>query len=204
MLRYQINPHFLFNTMNSLLALVNSNNNQKAKEMILQLSDFLRYSLSDELIQQVSLEKEIEALKKYLLIEQTRFGNRLKTEIKIEESAKSCSIPSLLLQPLIENAIKYAIAPSESGGTIYISAKKSDDFISISVEDSGSDGDNNLKLESMGLGLKNIENRLNTLYPNKYKLRFGHSHRGGAQVTIDIPAHSLSKNSQAEENSRLN
>jgi len=207
MLRYQINPHFLFNTMNSVLALVTAKKNDRAQQMILQLSDFLRYSLSDDIDQQVPLEKEVEALEKYLLIEQARFGERLQLSIDIDSKASSCLVPSLLLQPLLENAIKYAIAPSESGGHIRISAKYVDQQLEVYVEDSGAQPIPHNELEkssletsalglgssaqhqkSTGLGLKNIKSRLETLYPEDHTVEFSQSDLGGTKVIIKLPA----------------
>ena len=139
LLRYQLNPHFLFNTLNAISSLVNSAESVRANDMIVQLSRFLRYSLDNGGVGEVPLSKEIEAVNLYLKIEQARFEDRLKVIFEISEEAQTSLVPSLLLQPLIENAIKYAIARSETGGVIRIAAAVERGSLSISVADSGAD-----------------------------------------------------------------
>ena len=123
MLRYQLNPHFLFNTLNAISTLILDQDNQLANTMVTRLSRFLYYSLDNDPMQKISLAQELEALRLYLDIEKVRFDERLKLEFEVERAAEDALIPSLLLQPLVENSIKYAIAQTVNGGTITIAAR---------------------------------------------------------------------------------
>ena len=119
MLRYQLNPHFLFNTLNSISSLVNKRDDSRANEMILQLSDFLRHSLYIDPVEGIHIKRGVGcALQLYLRIEQARFGDRLSIHLDVSSDAEQLHVPSMILQPLVENAIKYAIAPCEEGGEI--------------------------------------------------------------------------------------
>ena len=188
MLRYQLNPHFLFNTLNAISALVKVKESNKAHEMIVQLSRFLRYSLENDLVHTVSLRQEIDAVKQYLNIEQTRFGNRLKLHFDIPKACESIDVPSLILQPLVENAIKYAIAASESGGKISILASTEGSYLTIKVVDTGP-GANKVKspIISVGIGLKNTDDRLKQFYNDDYELRLINTSAGGLCVSLKIP-----------------
>jgi len=123
MLRYQLNPHFLFNTLNAISTLILDGANETANKAVSRLSDFLRYTLDNDPMSRVTLGSELSAIDLYLEIEKVRFGDRLVIEKSIEAKAQDALVPSLILQPLIENAIKYAITPSEEGGTLRISAR---------------------------------------------------------------------------------
>ena len=122
MLRYQLNPHFLFNTLNSISTLVLLKQTERANAMLARLSSFLRYTLVNEPTAKVTLAQEVETLKLYLEIEKMRFEDRLRPHFKIESETIGARLPSLLLQPLIENAIKYAVTPSEAGADIWLTA----------------------------------------------------------------------------------
>ena len=123
MLRYQLNPHFLFNTLNTVNALIRTGENRTAQRMVARLGDFLRYSLDNDPALMIPLEQEVEALMRYLDIEKIRFGERLELAFDIEGEAARAMVPSLLLQPLVENSIKHAIAANEAGGKIGLGAK---------------------------------------------------------------------------------
>ena len=123
MLRYQLNPHFLFNTLNAISTLILDGANKTANQAVSRLSDFLRYTLDNDPMSRVTLGSELDAIDLYLEIEKVRFGDRLVIEKDIDERALDALVPSLILQPMIENAIKYAITPSEDGGTLRISAR---------------------------------------------------------------------------------
>ena len=123
MLRYQLNPHFLFNTLNSISTLVLLKQTERANAMLARLSSFLRYTLVNEPTAKVTLAQEVETLKLYLEIEKMRFEDRLRPHFRIESETIGARLPSLLLQPLIENAIKYAVTPSENGADIWITAR---------------------------------------------------------------------------------
>lgn len=189
LLRYQLNPHFLFNTLNAISSLVNSAESVRANNMIVQLSRFLRYSLDNGGISEVPLKREIEAVNLYLNIEQARFEDRLKVIFQISEEANASMVPSLLLQPLVENAIKYAIARSESGGIIRVTAHIERESLLISVADSGcgvlaSDFE---FFQGTGVGLANIRQRLKGLYGGLSRLDIGTADIGGLQANLLLP-----------------
>ena len=189
MLRYQLNPHFLFNTLNAIASLVEGKHSANANTMIVQLSNFLRYSLENDPVQPVTLEEELDALRLYLNIEQTRFGERLKLHFDIDKAAEGINVPSLLLQPLVENSIKYAVAPMEEGGEISILAKVEDGNLVVEVCDSGP-GVNmtkNDKSAGVGIGLKNTIDRLDTFYGDSYVFQLGSSDLGGLKIFIRLP-----------------
>lgn len=190
MLRYQLNPHFLFNTLNAISALVKVNESSKAHEMIVQLSKFLRYSLDNDPVHRVSLRQEIEAVTQYLNIERTRFGRRLQLEFDIPFDCQSIDVPSLILQPLVENAIKFGIAPAEAGGKISIIASLNNDYLTIDVIDTGPGIDKNHDIvKSAGIGLKNTDERLKQFYQDDYELRLDNTVEGGLCVRLRVPCH---------------
>lgn len=188
MLRYQISPHFLFNTLNAIQSLVISRQTARATEMIASLSDFLRYSLYLDSDKLVPVEAEIDALQRYLLIEQARFGDRLRVEILITEDAREIPIPSMLLQPLVENAIKHAIAQSEEGGTLSISAYCEAGQLRLDVADTGSGGGMPAP-GPLGVGLGNTRERLENTYGPDGSLELRPLEAGGvrAEVRITLP-----------------
>jgi two-component sensor histidine kinase len=189
MLRYQLNPHFLFNTLNAIYALIRMKDNKTAQTMVQQLSRFLRYSLDNDPSHRVSLEQELEALMLYLEIEQTRFGDRLKLDIQVSDDAKTACIPSLLLQPLAENAIKYAISQSEHGGTIGVKADVSDEVLHIEVWDDGPglNVDQEQLLQGRGVGLRNTLDRLATLYGDQQQVDLRETDSGGLTIMMRFP-----------------
>ena len=137
MLRYQLNPHFLFNTLNAISTLILDNENRTANQTVMRLSEFLRYTLDQDPMKKVTLRQEIEAMNLYLTTEKLRFGERLKLEFAIEDAALEALVPSLLLQPLIENAVKYAVSPPEKGGTIRIEGRARGAMLELAVADDG-------------------------------------------------------------------
>jgi len=192
MLRYQLNPHFLFNTLNAISTLVLSSANDRANEMLTKLSKFLRYSLDHSPLDKVSLAHELETSKLYLDIEKVRFAERLRLDIDIETKAERAMVPTMLLQPLIENSIKYAISQSETGGTIQISARVQEDVLLLEVADDGPglpnlDEDSEGSVLSQGVGISNIRNRLAEIYSHQYQLIFSNADSGGLIVTVEIP-----------------
>lgn len=187
MLRYQLNPHFLFNTLNAINALVNLKENDRAQEMLKLLSDFLRHSLEQDGIENVSLAQELESLMLYLNIEKVRFEDRLSLEIDVDPAAHPALVPSLILQPIVENAMKYAIAMNEDGGTVRISGHVVDDQLRLEVSDSGP-GPNNLAGDhGRGVGLRNTLERLQTLYEQSFSFDTVDIHPCGLSVQIHIP-----------------
>ena len=194
LLRYQLNPHFLFNTLNSVASLVSAERTEDAKTMLSRLGDFLRYSLDAGEDMLIPLDKEFWALSQYLMIEQVRFSDRMTLELDVPASLESLLVPNMLLQPLAENAIKYAIAPSESGGTIRVSAQLRDSRLVLSVEDSGSErlgvSSDTLELSESGagIGLRNTRERLKNLFSNDFELLVTDSPLGGLCFSVAIPA----------------
>ncbi len=190
MLRYQLNPHFLFNTLNAIATLVLTRENDTAEKMVTRLSDFLRYSLYKDPIKKVPLQQEISAARLYLEIEKVRFSERLKVSFEVGDDACQALVPSLILQPLIENAIKYAVANRVEGGTIAISAKKFGHDLLLEVADDGPGVplDRGLpKSEHSGVGLVNTRERLAALYDHNFSLVLTHNEPQGLRVNIRIP-----------------
>ncbi|MDG1493267.1 MAG: histidine kinase [Luminiphilus sp.] len=194
LLRYQLNPHFLFNTLNSVASLVSAERTEDAKTMLSRLGDFLRYSLDAGEDMLIPLDKEFWALSQYLMIEQVRFSDRMTLKLDVPANLESLLVPNMLLQPLAENAIKYAIAPSESGGTIRISAQLKDSRLVLSVEDSGlerlgvSSDTLELSESGAGIGLRNTRERLKNLFSNDFELLVTDSPLGGLCFSVAIPA----------------
>lgn len=191
MLRYQLNPHFLCNTLNAINSLIECELTEKAQKMTVQLSNFLRYSLDNDPDTKIALEIEIKALNLYLEIEKTRFGERLQLDFKISESAKAALIPSLLLQPIIENSMKHVIAQNEDGGMICIWADVIDNKLVLELSDTGSGSDvDKIKIKSKtgrGVGLRNIDERLKILYSNNYEFNLNVMASGGLKTIIKLP-----------------
>jgi sensor histidine kinase YesM len=189
MLRYQLNPHFLFNTLNSISTLVLLKQTERANVMLSRLSSFLRYTLANEPTAHVTLAQEIETLKLYLEIEKMRFDARLRPSFDIDARVEQARLPSLLLQPLVENAIKYAVSPLEEGAEIAVSARLAGDRVQIAVADSGPglmQGKSRPSL-STGVGLTNIRDRLAQAYGADHRFDTGANPGGGFRVTIEIP-----------------
>ncbi|MFM7402649.1 MAG: sensor histidine kinase [Erythrobacter sp.] len=197
MLRYQLNPHFLFNTLNSISTLVLLKQTEPANAMLTRLSSFLRHTLIAEPGSQVSLAQEVETLQLYLEIERMRFEERLRTHFEIEDAALTAQLPAMLLQPLVENAIKYAVSPQEEGARIALTARVIGDRLRLTVEDTGpglDDGPRFIANEpapgrpvSTGVGLPNIRNRLAQAYGDNHLFETRSEAGGGFTVLIEIP-----------------
>jgi two-component system LytT family sensor kinase len=188
MLRYQLNPHFLFNTLNAISTLILDGANDTANKAVSRLSDFLRYTLDNDPMKRVTLGSELSAIDLYLEIEKVRFGDRLIIEKSIEAKAQDALVPSLILQPLIENAIKYAITPSEEGGTLRISARVQHKTLVLQLSDSGPGlGNGNNGQKSSGVGLKNTRERLQQLYGDSQAFTLAPNEPRGLRITINIP-----------------
>ena len=191
MLRYQLNPHFLCNTLNAINSLIEFGEASKAQQMTVHLSEFLRFSLDNNPDTKVTLNEEIRALNLYLEIEKTRFGERLNIEFDVDEMSQKALVPSLLLQPIIENSMKYAIAKSENGGTISIYASIRAQHLCIILSDTGAD-EHSKKSEQefenkRGVGLSNINQRLSTLYGDNFNVISEVLPSGGLSTTINMP-----------------
>jgi len=184
-----LNPHFLFNTLNAISTLILEQDTDGANRMVTRLSSFLRYSLDNDPMQRIALKQEIEALKLYLDIEKVRFEERLRLDIDIAPEAQTALIPSLLLQPLVENAIKHGIAQSEAGGCLRIAARVFAGELLIELADDGPgvalvDGE---IPSARGVGLRNTRERLHELYGGRHSLRLGNTVPHGLTVNIRIP-----------------
>ncbi|TQV80007.1 sensor histidine kinase [Aliikangiella coralliicola] len=189
MLRYQLNPHFLFNTLNAISTLVLENQGERANEMVSRLSNFLRYSLDNDPMQKVTLEQEITTLNLYLGIEKVRFEERLELNFQIEPKAEKALIPSLILQPLVENSIKYAIAKSENGGVVNLNAKVFANELLLELRDNGPGVeliDGHLP-NGRGVGVKNTKDRLKELYNDKHSFVISNVEPNGLQISIRLP-----------------
>jgi len=194
MLRYQLNPHFLCNTLNAINSLIECELSEKAQCMTVQLSKFLRYSLDNNPDTKTALEFEIKALNLYLEIEKTRFGERLQLDFQISKEANAALIPSLLLQPIIENSMKHVIAQNEEGGVISLWANVIDNKLVIELSDTGSGkqvDSNKIKGKTgRGVGLRNIDERLKVLYTDNYEFNLNVRPSGGLKTTIKLPLES--------------
>ncbi len=189
MLRYQLNPHFLFNTLNAISTLILINENKTANGMVSKLSEFLRYSLDKDPIKKVPLDQEIHALELYLGIEKVRFEDRLQTSFELTGQAEDALVPSMILQPLIENAIKYAVAHNEHGGKISVKAHTFGQDLLIEVNDNGPGTKlvNGYPADRIGVGIRNTQERLQALYDNNYSFVMSDNDPTGLVINIRIP-----------------
>jgi two-component system, LytTR family, sensor kinase len=190
-LKMQLHPHFLFNTLNSISALLRKNADA-ADTMIARLGDFLRLTLRSSGTQEVTVEQEIEFLKCYLDIERIRFQDRLTVEINIAPEVVQAKVPNLILQPVVENAIRHGIATHNDAGRIEINASSNNSWLEVSVSDNGPglpkklNGDTDIK---EGVGLKNTRSRLDQLYGSRYNFELVDVAGGGLEVKLRIPLH---------------
>ena len=198
MLRYQLNPHFLFNTLNSISTLVLLKQTEPANAMLTRLSSFLRHTLVTQPGGKVSVEQEVATIKLYLDIERMRFEERLRTEFDIEDEAAKAALPAMLLQPLVENAIKYAVGPQVEGAKITLRANRSGDRLRIVVSDTGPGLQGREERRqpaepgtggtvSTGVGLPNIRDRLSQAYGDQQRFEIRSPAEGGFTVLIEIP-----------------
>ena len=189
MLRYQLNPHFLFNTLNAISTLVLDKNNELANVMVTRLSRFLRYTLDNDPMLKVTVAEEVEALRLYLDIEKVRFDERLQLHFNIENQASNALMPSLLLQPLVENSIKYAIAQAIDGGSISVNARIDENRLCLQVVDDGPGIDINKSASNKrgGVGLSNCRERLKEIYDQQQSFELSTTDPHGLTITICIP-----------------
>jgi sensor histidine kinase YesM len=181
LLKSQINPHFLFNTLNSISTLMHSSK-EKARKVITQLSDIFRYALDSHGDQMVKLLHEVDFIENYIRIQQVRFGERLRFEKDIDPSCLSTEIPPMILQPLVENSVKYGIAPKDDGGTIFLTVRRSGTIIFFEVRDNGlgSKAKKIMDGSSSGVGMANTDLRLKSYYGPQSGLRIRSGEKGYA------------------------
>jgi signal transduction histidine kinase len=184
-LKMQIHPHFLFNTLNSIAALLHKDV-EAADRMIARLGDFLRLTLKSSDAQTVAFEQELEFLKCYLDIEHIRFQDRLTVEMDIDPHALKATVPNLILQPIVENAVRHGVARQTSHGHITIRARREGERLIMTVEDNGP----GLKAQSngSGIGISNTRARLEQFYGSDFSFQIANSTERGASVTLDVPA----------------
>ena len=187
-LRYQINPHFLFNALNAVSTLVTERRNDEAAHMLSRVSDFLRLTLTAPVRDEVALADEIDYVRQYLDIERVRFGDRLRVEIDIASDVWEAAVPPFVLQPLIENAVRHAIAPRESGGAITIEGSRSGDTLRVSIVDDGPGVVEGPRSNGNGrIGLTNTRDRLRALYGDRGQLALVNVPDGGTRATVEVP-----------------
>lgn len=176
-LRYQVNPHFLFNSLNSLSALVMTGKTERAESMIQTLSNFYRHSLADDTTSDVDLADEFSLQQHYLAIEAIRFPDRLITEVDLPESLEKARVPGMILQPLIENSVKYAVAPLNRPVTIKVAAREDFGRLAITVSDDGP-GANDIAEHGFGIGLANVRDRLKARFGKEASITAGPTETG--------------------------
>jgi two-component system LytT family sensor kinase len=186
-LRQQMEPHFIFNTLNAISALVRDNRNDAAVSMIVGLSDFLRRAAEDSNRPQVALAEEVEYLRRYLDIQKTRFADRLQVSVDIPAELLEAPVPNLILQPLVENAIKHGIAKRADGGAIRVTGSRSNGRLSLSVYNDGPCLPADWEATRAGIGLSNLRSRLQILYGAGFELNLRTPDTGGVEVLVSLP-----------------
>jgi hypothetical protein len=187
-LRYQVNPHFLFNTLNSLSSLVLTEQGDRAERMILNLSTFFRHSLKGDPTEDVALAEEIDLQRLYLDIEAVRFPERLLVEIDLPPDLAGVRIPGMILQPLVENAVKYAVSRTVRPVTIRILARESEGELHLAVSDDGERAPaGGWETPGTGVGLRNVCDRLMARFGDRARCRWGSRDEGGFGVDLTLP-----------------
>ena len=185
-LRTQLNPHFLFNTLNAISALV-ERDPKGARRMIARLSDLLRYTLDESTDQEVPLHKELDVLEEYIELMQIRFQGKLDVAMHVEEGARDALVPNLILQPIVENALKHGIGQLTGGGRLTLDARRTGDDLVVSVTDNGpgpGGGDE-------GVGLRNTKERLRELYGRANAVTLRAAPNGGTVAEVALPFHTV-------------
>ena len=187
-LRMQLHPHFLFNTLNSIVGLVRDNKNQAAVSMLVGLSDLLRHTLDHSARQEIELREEIAFTKLYLSIQEMRFSDRLRLEFDIDPASAKALVPNLILQPLTENALRHGIARNAASGVVGISSEVRGGHLRLLVYDDGAGLPDDWQMKgSAGIGLANTAARLQQLYDDNHQFDIRNRDGGGVEVVIVIP-----------------
>jgi len=187
-LRMQLHPHFLFNTLNGIVSLVRDHKNDAAVSMLVGLSDLLRHALEHSDRQEVELNEEINFIKLYLSIQQMRFSDRLQVDFDIDPATSKALVPNLLLQPLLENALRHGIGRSADAGAIRVSSKRENGSLLITVSDNGAGLRHDWQLKTgSGIGLANTAARLQQLYGENHRFDIHNRDGGGVEVEIVMP-----------------
>jgi len=185
-LRVQLHPHFLFNTLNAISMLVRKGEGDTAVRMIAGLSDLLRLALATAGQQEVPLRQELDFLERYLSLQQIRFPDRLQIRMAIDPDTLEAQVPSLVLQPLAENAVRHGIAPSIAGGSVEVAAVREGEELVLRVRDTGV-GLHPGSESPGGVGLRNVRARLQHLYPGRHRFRVANRVEGGVESLLAIP-----------------
>jgi two-component system, LytTR family, sensor kinase len=196
-LRYQLNPHFLFNSLNAVSTLVLDGNASAATRMLAQISDLLRTSLDDKVKPEIALSEELAFTEQYIAIEQTRLGDRLRVEFAIHLETLNALVPSMLLQPLVENAVRHGVAPQVEGGRITIQSDFHDDWLRVVISNSGRRESERQASGGNGIGQSNTAARLETLYGSNYKFWMEWPEAGGCRVTVELPFRPTAREQEA-------
>jgi two-component system, LytTR family, sensor kinase len=186
-LRRQIEPHFMFNTLNSIAGMVREQKNDAAVNMIVGLSEFLRRATEDSHRSQVTLAEEVEYLQRYVEIQKVRFGERLQVSVEIPAEILRAQVPSLLLQPLVENAIKHGIAQRVAGGAVRVSGASDMGMLRLSVCNDSPNGPPDELATQAGVGLNNLRTRLRILHGEQSELQLTRAGNGQAEVVVTLP-----------------
>jgi LytS/YehU family sensor histidine kinase len=186
-LRQQIEPHFMFNTLHSITGLVRDYQNEAAVSMIVGLSEFLRRALEDSHRSQVPLVEEVEYLQRYLDIQKVRFGERLQVKVDIPAELRKAWVPGLLLQPLVENAIKHGIAKRAAGGVVRITGAQIEGKLCLRIYNDGPDVSDVGRASGAGVGISNLRTRLQILHGNESDLKLNHLEKGAVEVIVMLP-----------------
>jgi two-component system LytT family sensor kinase len=188
-LRYQLNPHFLFNSLNAVSTLVEEGNAPAATDMLAQLGELLRTTLDGESTAETVLSQEIAFTEQYLAIEQIRLGDRLRVNIAISPETLDALVPSMLLQPLVENAVRHGVSPLVEGGTIKIQSRLNGAQLQLSVRNSGAARTRGepISQPAHGIGLRNTAERLKALYAGAHTFSMQWPETGGCEVTVELP-----------------
>jgi len=186
LLKGQLNTHFLFNTLHTISSLVIRGQKEEANKMLVRLSELLRFALKENKEQLIPLFREIELLQLYLDIQQTRFKERLQVSMNVRTSPQTTLIPSLLLQPLVENAVKYAVEPYTEQGHIEIDIYSANGSLYVTVKDNGRKDFREIDFNS-GIGLSNTKERLQKLFPGEHKFAIEPNAVQGVRINIEIP-----------------
>jgi len=196
-LRYQLNPHFLFNSLNAVSTLVLDGNAPAATQMLAQIGELLRSSLDSEVIPEIALSREMAFTDRYLAIEQTRMGERLQVDLAISPDTLDALVPSMLLQPLVENAVRHGVVPVVEGGRIAIESALHQGRVRIVIRNSGPRRADNPRGNGNGIGLNNTVERLRALYGLDHRFLLEWPEAGGCQVTVELPFHKASDPQEA-------
>jgi two-component system LytT family sensor kinase len=186
-LRRQIEPHFLFNTLNSIAGLVREGRNDSAVSTIAGLSDFLRRTLADSTRQEVPLWEEMEFAQRYLDIQKVRFADRLQLSVDVPSELYPAQVPSLILQPMVENAIKHGIAKRAQGGAIRIAASRNNGMLTLRVSNDGPSLAADWETLRSGIGISNVRTRLESLYGDASEMSMRNQNTGGVEVSVSLP-----------------